>query len=73
MTEYTHYTITNQVVLEDPGKAFEVDGVEIITRKEREEFEQRLHDLMQAIDNEIERAILYGDAPAPVALPKPTT
>lgn len=73
MTEYTHYTITNHVDLEDHGKAFEVDGVQVITRKETEALQRSIQRMNQVINREIERAILYGDAPPPVALPKPTT
>jgi hypothetical protein len=68
VTEYTPYTITNQVLLEDTGKALEVDGVEIITRKEREAMQASVQRMINAMNREVEDAIMYGDGPRPKLL-----
>jgi len=75
MTEYTHYTYGTHVVLLDIGKSPPVDGVEIETRKEREQRERlEAHfkqQIKQEMDRQLERAFYCGDSPAPTALPKP--
>jgi hypothetical protein len=65
------YKVVTQVTVD--LSPLEVDGVEIITRKEREAIERHFRRLQQHMQSEMERALLYGDSAVPVALPKLTT
>lgn len=56
------YEIKNLATV--PRDFLEVDGVEIITRKEREVAEQMLKDMARLMQRELERAF-YGDVPEP--------
>lgn len=66
---YTQYTLSTEAVID--YEALKVDGVELITRTERVALERTLQRMVAGINAEIERSILYGDQPRPVALPKP--
>lgn len=66
MTEYTQYKLEQRV--EFDRSPLEVDGVEIITRKEREAVHAHVNRMMDSIQREIAYTLMYGDGPRPPAL-----
>ena len=68
MTEYTHavLSIGNQVTFD--RSPLEVDGVEIITRKEQEAMRASVKRMIDRMEDEVAMALMYGDGPRPPRL-----
>ena len=68
MTDYTHATFSIGNELTFDRSPLEVDGVEIITRKEQEAMRASAQRMIDHMNDEVAMALMYGDGPRPPRL-----